>query len=68
MKKYITWVALLAIGIICFVVKWIIWSSVDANGTLHEPFWLIPIGYLFILLGIIFLIVAVMRWLKDKYN
>ena len=37
----------------------IIGSEVDENGTLQEPFYLIPFSYLTFLLGIIFAIISV---------
>lgn len=49
---YVTLI-LVAAGIICFVLKAVLGSTVDSSGMLHEPFFLIPIGYLFLLLGII---------------
>lgn len=49
---YVTLV-LIVTGVVCFVLKVILGSTIDGNGVLHEPFFLIPIGYLFLLLGII---------------
>lgn len=49
---YTTIIMILA-GIGCFALSTIIGSTVDANGILHEPFFLIPIGYLFLLVGVI---------------
>lgn len=40
-------------GISCFLLSAAIGSTIDSNGVLHEPFFLIPIGYLFILIGLI---------------
>ena len=37
----------------------IIGSEVDENGTIQEPFYLIPFSYLTFLLGIIFAIISV---------
>lgn len=36
---------LAAMGLACFVAFELIGSTVDENGTLHEPFGLIPIGF-----------------------
>lgn len=41
----------LAIGIMCWIAFNVIGSSVDAQGVLHEPFGLIPIGWLFVAIG-----------------
>jgi len=49
----ITTIVLLLGGIICFALFSMIGSTVDSSGILHEPFFLVPIGYLLLLLGII---------------
>lgn len=41
------------LGIICFLLSRVIGSNVDGNGILHEPFFLIPLGYLFFIIGLI---------------
>lgn len=43
----------LSIGVLCFAAFDWIGASVDANGILHEPFGLIPSGYLALLIGVI---------------
>ncbi|ATO45511.1 hypothetical protein C5L30_001996 [Companilactobacillus farciminis] len=40
-------------GIISFLLFRLIGSTVDSNGYLQEPFFLVPIGYLFLLVGLI---------------
>jgi ABC-type polysaccharide/polyol phosphate export permease len=40
-------------------------SEVDENGTLQEPFYLIPFSYLTFLLGIIFAIISVVKKKKN---
>lgn len=52
MKKYLISAILVLIGIACFISYNIIGSEVAADGTLIEPFFLIPIGFLAIFLGI----------------
>lgn len=62
---------LFAIGIGCMIAYRIIGSKVAANGTLVEPFALIPIGWLFIILGIILSLVLIIRralFLSSKNN
>lgn len=49
---YIT-VGLIAMGLICFGIFAAMGSTIDSEGILHEPFFLIPVGYLFILSGLI---------------
>jgi ABC-type polysaccharide/polyol phosphate export permease len=43
----------------------IIGSEVDQNGTLQEPFFLIPFSYLSFVLGIIFAIISVVMKKKN---
>jgi ABC-type polysaccharide/polyol phosphate export permease len=43
----------------------VIGSEVDENGTLQEPFYLIPFSYLTFLLGIIFAIISVVMKKKN---
>jgi HAD superfamily hydrolase (TIGR01509 family) len=53
MKKYILPLILILLGVGLRATYSIIGSEVDQNGFLIEPFWLIPIGHLLILAGII---------------
>lgn len=53
MKKYLFTMIPFILGIICFVSYNIIGSEVAPDGTLIEPFGLIPIGFLLISLSII---------------
>lgn len=48
--------ALFIVGGLCFILYSIIGVHVDQNGVLHEAFFLIPIGYLFLLFGLGFLV------------
>lgn len=50
----------------CFAAFSMIGSTVDANGILHEPFGLIPIGYLFALLAVIFGVCLLVGAVKKK--
>ncbi|WP_066874512.1 DUF3955 domain-containing protein [Clostridium mediterraneense] len=45
------------LGICCFIAFNMIGSKVEADGTLVEPFFLIPMAYLFFFSGILLLIV-----------
>ncbi len=45
--------ALLSTGIVCFIIRALSQSYVDADGLLHEYFALIPVGYLFSFTGIV---------------
>ncbi len=55
MRKFIVPILFLFISIICFSLFHIIGSYTDSNGFLHEPFALLPIGYLFFVSGFIWL-------------
>lgn len=45
--------SMIVAGIISFLLFRLIGSTVDSNGYLQEPFFLVPIGYLFLLVGLI---------------
>jgi hypothetical protein len=51
--KYVIASTPILLGVICFLAKAIIGSNVAADGTLEEPFFLLPIGYLLVFLGIV---------------
>ncbi len=54
MKKiYLIPITLLILAMICFVSYNLIGSSVGPDGILHEPFYLIPMGLLFLFSGLI---------------
>lgn len=61
MKKYLAALIPIIIGIGCWAAYAIIGSEVAPDGTLQEPFFLIPFGYLFIALGML-LGIAVSAW------
>lgn len=58
----------LTLGAMCFLTKALIGQpKIDSNGILYEPFFLIPIGYLF--LGIIGLgIVFIKKVVKNSHS
>lgn len=57
---YLTFIMFLG-GIGCFLLSMVLGSSIDSEGFLHEPFFLIPIGYLLIALGIVSAVVYLFR-------
>ncbi|PDZ44103.1 DUF3955 domain-containing protein [Bacillus wiedmannii] len=60
-------IILLIIGAMCFLASAFMGSEVDSNGVLHEPFFfLIPIGYLFLLSGIIGLLIILIKKIVNK--
>jgi hypothetical protein len=48
-------------GSLCFWLHREIGSHVDAEGFLHEPFWLLPMGWFFALGGLSFLVASLFR-------
>ncbi|TQR21027.1 DUF3955 domain-containing protein [Psychrobacillus vulpis] len=68
MKKHILAFTSLILGLICFVTFNIIGGKVEADGTLTEPFFLLPIGYIFIFSGIILLISIIFKRSKRSLN
>lgn len=54
MKKYAITSAFL--GIICFASYFIIGATVLEDGTLNEPFALLPMGYFFVFVSIVLLV------------
>lgn len=64
-KEYFVWL-LLFLGVGCFVFYNIIGSRVAPDGILIEPFGLIPMGYLFLLAGIILGIIFNIKKLYHK--
>ena len=48
----------LLFSIICFVAYFLIGSEVDESGILHEPFALLPLGYVFGMIGTVWLIIS----------
>ena len=58
MKKYLVSLISIFISIVCIISYNIIGSEVLADGTLVEPFFLIPLGWLFFAIGIITGIIA----------
>ncbi len=68
MKKYLIAATPILLGIICFTVKAIIGSEVAPNGTLIEPFFLIPVGFLLFFMGIILLLFVAIFSTVKKIN
>lgn len=66
MKKYLLALILFIVGIGCFVTFNIIGSEVAPDGTLQEPFFLLPMGFLFVVIGIILVLAFGTRSLFRK--
>lgn len=65
-KAYYFVLAPLLAGISCFIAYSLIGSEVKPDGTLEEPFALIPIGYLFFVVAIVALIFIGIKRLFKK--
>ncbi len=70
MKKiYVLAFISILLGAICMVSYLVMGSSVEANGTLTEPFFLIPLSILFVFSGITaLLLVAIISVIKKVKN
>ncbi len=53
-------------GFILLVIKGLSVEYIDAQGVLHENFFLIPIGFLFIFIGLILLLTILIRFIYKK--
>tara|TARA_Y200000002_G_C22445469_1_gene564041 strand:- start:430 stop:627 length:198 start_codon:yes stop_codon:yes gene_type:complete len=52
----------LVIGVICFFLFYLIGSQVDENRIIQEPFFLLPIGFICLLLSIfLFILFAIIK-------
>jgi hypothetical protein len=51
--SWYTMIVTLLAGIGSFGLMSLLGSSIDSNGILHEPFFLIPMGYFFLLISLI---------------
>ncbi len=66
-KKYLLASSPIFLGVLCIIMFNIIGSEVKPDGTLVEPFFLIPLAYLFVLIGIItILFVAIFSMFRKK--
>ena len=59
-------ITMIVAGIIIFLLFTLIGGTVDSNGYLQEPFFLIPIGYLFLLVGLIGGVTYLIRRFKQN--
>lgn len=59
-------VFLMLIGGLCFFIKANSVEYIDKHGILHEDFFLIPMGYIFLLAGLIVIIVTAIVYLSKR--
>ncbi|HEM4055589.1 TPA: DUF3955 domain-containing protein [Streptococcus suis] len=57
---------LMLLGFVCFVIKANSVEYVDAKGILHENFYLIPIGFLFLLVGGMTSLISAITYLRFR--
>ncbi len=53
-------------GLACFIIKSLSVEYVDAQGILHENFFLIPVGFLFLATGMLVIVVTFTAFLYNK--
>lgn len=58
--------ALLALGMLLIIIKGLSAEYIDDNGLLHENFFLLPIGFLFIFSAIIIFVVMLINKIRIK--
>lgn len=54
------------ISIALFTARMLSTDYIDANGILHEPFYLIPLAYLFLFVGIVMLVWNVVTNIREN--
>ncbi len=60
---------LMLLGFMCFVIKALSVEYIDSQGILHESFFLIPTGYLFLFTGaVVVLATFIHTWIKNRKN
>lgn len=57
---------LMVLGLFCFFVKANSVEYIDAEGILHENFYLIPIGFLFIIVGGMTSLISAITYLRFR--
>ena len=53
-------------GLMCLIIKAFSVEYIDASGILHENFFLLPVGFLFIFSGVLVIIVAYVSYVVKK--
>lgn len=57
-------IVLTVIGLVCLVIKALVGACLSPEGLLKEPFFLLPVGYAFLFVGLIVLAIAVWKGKK----
>lgn len=53
-------------GLACFIIKALSVEYIDAQGILHENFFLIPVGFVFLAIGMLVIVVTLTAFLYNK--
>ena len=66
--RVLTWISIayIVVAISCIPIYNFIGATVDENGVLHEPFFLVPLGIVMFLAGLIIGIIALFSQAKEK--
>ena len=57
---------LMLMGLMCLIIKAFSVEYIDASGVLHENFFLLPVGFLFIFSGVLVIIVTCVSYIVKK--
>lgn len=57
---------LMIMGLMCLIIKAFSVEYIDASGILHENFFLLPVGFLFIFSGVLVIIVTCASYIVRK--
>lgn len=57
---------LMIMGLMCLIIKAFSVEYIDASGILHENFFLLPVGFLFIFSGVLVIIVTCVSYIVKK--
>ena len=57
---------LMLMGLMCLIIKAFSVEYIDASGILHENFFLLPVGFLFIFSGVLVIIVTCVSYIVKK--
>ena len=57
---------LMVMGLMCLIIKAFSVEYIDASGILHENFFLLPVGFLFIFSGVLVIIVTCVSYIVKK--
>ncbi|MGK4114988.1 DUF3955 domain-containing protein [Lysinibacillus capsici] len=66
MKKYIFALMPIILGVLSFLIFMVKGSNVAPDGTLEEPFFLIPIGFLLLFIGFICVVGVALKSIIKK--